>query len=235
MLHLCNVAIRISLDVRGMKKLIPVTAFTLLCVLVYAQRYKFELAAEAAPSFGLVYGSGAKQITRQLPVVGFETGIGLRANMPKVAGLYTGVYIERKGFVWAMNATNAEGKPTTYKYHCEYHYVKVPLMLNATVGKKVQFFLNAGGYVAALFRIHVYLKELNIDNVNPGGYQYVDAGICGGLGLKVPYKGWVFSFEARNSTGFLKVIKNTETKDAVFNTSTSALIGVAYSFKQWKK
>jgi len=74
-----------------------------------------------------------------------------------------------------------------------------------------------------------------VDNVNPGGYQYVDAGVCAGLGLKVPYKRWQFSFEARNSTGFLKVVKNTEQKDAVFNTNTSLLVGAAYSFKQWKK
>lgn len=213
----------------------PLTALILLYTLTYAQRYKFELAAEGGPLFGLIYGPGAKQITRQLPMVGFETGLGLRANLPKVAGIYTGVYVERKGFVWAMNATDAEGKPATYKYQCEYHYVKIPLMINATVGKKVQFFVNAGGYVAALFRIHIHLKELRIDHVNPGGYQYVDAGICGGVGLKVPYKRWVFSLEARNSTGFLQVIKNTEAKDAFYNTSNSALVGVTYSFNRWQK
>lgn len=232
-----NIRFRFSVVIYFMKHFstILIVVALLMHSSLHAQRYKFELAVEGGPSFGFVYGSGAKQITKQLPMIGFETGIGLRANMPKVAGLYTGIYVERKGFVWAMDATNTDGKPVTYKYQCEYNYVKVPLMVNARVGKKVQFFVNAGGYVAALFRIHVHLKELNIDNVNPGGYQYVDAGICAGIGLKVPYKRWMFTLEARNSTGFLKVVKNTETKDAVFNTNTTALVGIAYSFNRWKK
>ncbi len=108
-------------------------------------------------------------------------------------------------------------------------------MLNVQVGSKAQFFINAGGYVAALFRIHLHLKEMKIDNVNPGGYQYVDAGFCGGAGVRIPFKRFVFSLEARNSTGFMKVIRNTEANDAIFNTNSSVLLGIAYSFRAWKE
>lgn len=165
-------------------------------------------------------------------MIGFETGIGLRFNTLKVAGIYTGVYVERKGFVWSMNTTDySTGKQVNYRYRSEYHYVKIPVMLNLQAGKKVQFFVNVGGYVAALFRIHLHLKEMKIDHVNPGGYQYVDAVWFGLLVALL----MVFSFEARNSTGFMKVVKNTETKDAIFNTSSSVLVGIAYSFRPWKQ
>lgn len=212
-----------------------VIAGLLLYYPLFGQRYKLELSAEGGPSFGLVYGAGAKQLEKQLPMIGFETGIGVRVHMPKVIGIYTGLFTERKGFVLGLNVVDAVGNAVTYKYNCEYHYVKIPLMINATLGKKVLFFVNAGGYVSALFRIHIYLKELGVDNVNPGGYQYVDAGICTGAGIKVPYKRWMFGLEGRNSTGFLKIIKNTEPRDAIFNTNTSVLLSVAYSFAQWKK
>lgn len=206
------------------------------CFTAHAQRYQFELAAEAGPGFSYVYGKGAKQMEKQNPLLGFSAGIGLRFNTPKVAGIYTGIYIERKGFEWPIPSMNSEGKPITYSYKAMYHYVTIPVMLNATVGKKVQFFVNAGGYVSALFRIHLQQKELNINNVNPGGYQYVDAGFCGGIGLRVPVlKRLIFSLEARNTTGFRKIVKNTESKDAIHNTATSFILGIAYSFKPWKK
>jgi len=210
--------------------------FLLVSFITNAQRHQFELAVETGPGFSYIYGAGAKQLQKQNPLLGFSTGIGLRFNTPKVAGIYTGIYIERKGFEWPIPITNSEGKPVSYSYKAMYHYVTIPVMLNVTIGKKVQFFVNAGGYVSALFRIHLQQKELMIDNVNPGGYHYVDAGFCGGIGLRIPVlKRLIFSFEARNSTGFLKVVKNTESKDAFYNTSTSFMVSLAYSFKPWKE
>jgi len=216
-----------------MKKIYTFLLFV-LPVLLFAQRYQFELAPEVGPGFSYIYGAGAKQLQKQNPLLGFNAGIGLRLNTSKVAGIYTGVYIERKGFDWPISLTASDGKPATYHYKAMYHYVTIPVMLNATVGKKVQFFVNAGGYVSALFRIHIVQKEMQIDHVNPGGYQYVDAGFCGGIGLRIPViQRLIFSLEARNNTGFMKVIKNTESKDAFYNTSTSFMVGIAYSFKPW--
>ncbi|HLP52982.1 MAG TPA: outer membrane beta-barrel protein [Chitinophagales bacterium] len=212
--------------------------FLLLTLPVFAtaQHYKFELAAEAGPGVSCIYGSGAKQLQKQNPLVGYSAGLGLHFNTPKVVGIYTGVYVQRKGFEWPIPALASDGRAMTYRYQALYHYVTIPVMLNATVGKKVQFFVNAGGYVSALFRIYLQQKELGIDNVNPGGYQYVDAGFCGGMGLRVAVlKRLIISVEARNSTGFMKVVKNTEAKDAFYNTSTSFSVGLAYSFKPWKK
>ncbi len=202
---------------------------------INAQRYKFELAIEAGPGFSYIYGDGATQLKKQNPLLGFSSGIGFRFNALKVVGVYTGIYVERKGFNWPIESMNSDGHPVIYSYKAEYHYVTIPVMLHAEVGKKVKFFVNAGGYVSALFRIHLNQKELHIDNVNPGGYQYVDAGFCGGVGIRVPVlKRLIFSLEMRNSTGFMKVVKNTEAKDAIHNTSTSFMLGIAYSFKPWK-
>jgi len=175
-------------------------------------------------------------LQKQNPLLGYSTGIGFRFNTPKIAGIYTGIYVERKGFEWPIPSLSSEGKSTILNYKALYHYITVPVMLNVTVGKKVQFFVNAGGYISALFRIHLQQKDLGIDNVNPGGYHYLDAGFCGGIGFRVPViKRLIFSLEARNSTGFLKVVKNTESKDAFYNTSTSFMVSLSYSFKPWKE
>lgn len=194
--------------------------------------WRTELAAEGGPGFSYIYGAGAKQLKKQSPLLSYTTGIVVRVNTPKIAGIYTGIYVERKGFDWPIALPTTDGQSKTLHYHAQYNYVTIPVMINATVGKKVQFFVNAGGYVSALFRIHIVQKELGINNINPGGYHYVDAGFSGGLGLRVPFaKGFVFSLEARNSTGFLKVVKNTEKKDAFYNTNTTFIAGIAYSFK----
>ncbi|HRG89528.1 MAG TPA: outer membrane beta-barrel protein [Chitinophagales bacterium] len=217
-----------------MRKLLLLLLTVSIGIATQAQttRYRFELAAEGGPGFSYIYGAGAKQLKKQSPLLSYTTGLGLRYNTPKVAGIYTGVYIERKGFDWPIAGATADGKSKTLHYYAQYNYVTIPVMINATVGKKVQFFVNAGGYVSALFRIHTFQKELGINNVNPGGYQYVDAGFSGGVGLRVPFaRGFVFSLEARNSTGFMKVIKNTERKDAFYNTNTTFIAGIAYSFK----
>ncbi len=202
---------------------------------VKAQRCQFELAAEAGPGFSFIYGPGAKKVQKQGPLLGYQAGIGLRFNTPKVVGIYTGIYVTRKGFDWPIESTSEKGEPVTNHYKSIYNYVTVPVLLNATVGKKVQFFVNAGGYVSGLFRIQLVQKEMGVNYINPGGYQYVDAGFCGGLGLRVPVlKHLIFSLEARNSTGFLKIVKNTEGKDAIYNTSTVFMFGIAYSFRPWK-
>lgn len=219
-------------------KQLPLFLLSLLfTTCMYGQTYPFEVAAEGGPAFSYVWGKGSRQIKNQKPMVGFQTGLAFRYHSPKVLGIKTGIYVERKGFVLPLETLNGEGKDVTYRYQSQYHYITVPLLLSATVGRRVQFFVNAGGYVSGMFRIHVFLKELKIDNVNPGGYQYVDAGFAGGMGLRVPLlqQRLVLALEARNQTGFLKVVKNTEAKDALHNTSTSFIFSVAYAFNSKKK
>jgi hypothetical protein len=208
----------------------------LLCLLandVLSQSYKFELAAEAGPGFGYVWGKGSNSIKNQKPILSYIVGIGLRFNAPKFFGLHTGVYVERKGFVVPIAFTNKDKNDVIYKYQSQYNYVTIPILCNLSFGKKIKGYLNLGGYVGALFRSHIFLKELDISHVNPGGYQYVDAGIASGLGLKLPIKRWLIGLEARNNTGFIKVVKNTDPKDAIKNTNTLFLVSVAYSFKPW--
>lgn len=217
-----------------MRKLLLLLLTVSIGIVAQAQttRCLAELAAEGGPGFSYIYGAGAKQLKKQSPLLSYSTGIAVHINTPKVAGLYTGIYVERKGFDWPIAGATADGESKTLHYRAQYNYVTIPVMINATVGKRVQFFVNAGGYVSALFRIHIVQKELGINNINPGGYHYVDAGFSGGLGLRVPFaNGFVFSLEARNSTGFLKVVKNTEKKDAFYNTNTAFMAGIAYSFK----
>ncbi|MDZ4845739.1 MAG: outer membrane beta-barrel protein [Chitinophagales bacterium] len=173
---------------------------------------------------------------RQLSLPSFQTGIAMRFNTPKIVGFSTGIYVERKGFRIPVEMPVSDAQTLTYYYCTHYNYVTIPLMLNATVGHKAQFFVQAGGFVSVLFRIHVFCEELDFDGTNPGGYQYVDAGFAGGVGLKVPVKErLILSLEARNTTGFRQIIKNTESKDAINNTNTTFLIGIGYAFRQWKK
>jgi hypothetical protein len=220
-------------------KLFYTIAIATLCICfkpAVAQRYAFELAVEGGPGFANIYGPAAKQIKNQQSLLAYQAGIGLRFNTPKVVGIYTGIYVTRKGFDWPLKTTSRRDEEVTYHYKLMYNYVTVPVMVNITVGKKVQFFINAGGYVSGLFKIHLQQKELGLNYVNPGGYQYVDAGFCGGLGLRVPVlKRLIISLEACNSTGFLTVTKKPLKDEAFYNTSTCVMVGLAYSFKPWKE
>jgi hypothetical protein len=215
-----------------------ITFIFVIAMLVEAksQTNKYEVGAYGGAGFSYIYGKGAKQLKKQNPLLGYSAGVGITFNMPKVAGIHIGVITEQKGFEWPIETMNGDGKPITYSYKARYHYVSFPVNLRLSAGKKVQFFASMGGYVSVLFRIRLLQKELMIDHVNPSGYQYADAGFCGGVGLRFNFiKHFSISIEARNSTGFMKVIKNTEPKDAIFNTSTSFIAGIAYCFKPWKQ
>lgn len=196
-----------------------------------SQTNKYEVGAYGGAGFSYIYGKGAKQLKKQNPLLGYSAGVGITFNMPKIVGIHIGVVTEQKGFEWPIETVNGDGKPIEYNYKARYHYVSFPVMLRLAVGRNVQFFASVGGYVSVLFRIRLLQKELMVDHVNPSGYQYADAGFCGGLGLRFNFiKQLSFSLEVRNSTGFMKVIKNTEPKDAIFNISTAFIVGVAYGF-----
>lgn len=209
--------------------------FSAVSQLAFSQHYKFELAAEGGPGFSRVWGEGSKQIENQVALPSFQTGIGMRFATPKVIGFTTGVYVERKGFRIPIEVPVSDAESVTYQYNTHYNYATIPLMLGATMGNKVQFFVQAGGFVSALFRIHIFCEELDFDGINPSGYQYVDAGFSGGMGIKVPVKErLIFSVEARNTTGFRQIIKNTESADVIKNTNTTFLFGVGYAFRKWE-
>lgn len=210
----------------------------LISLVIQAQSYQFELSAVAGPGFARVWGKPAKKELKEQEVIpSFHAGIGLQFNAPKIFSLRTGIFVERKGFVLPLEGIDKEGNPATYKYQSKYNYITVPLLLRFSVGKRVQFFAQAGGFVSALFRIQVQLKDLGLNQINPGGYRYVDAGFSCGLGLK----GYItprlsLSLEAINNTGFLSLIRNTESKDQQFkNNATHFLVSIAYSFIPWKE
>lgn len=211
--------------------------FLLSALSCYTQQYQFELSATAGPGFACIWGAPAKnEFKEQQLIPSFHAGIGLQFNARKIFSLRTGVFVERKGFTLPISSFDKDGNTVIYKYQSKYNYVTIPLLLRFSIGKRIQFFAQAGGFVSALFRSHIQLKELGLNQINPSGYRYVDAGFSGGLGLK----GYItprlsLSFEVINNTGFMPIIKNTQNKEQhLKNNSTNFLFSIGYAFIEWK-
>ena len=203
--------------------------------MIFAQQNKLAIGIEGGP--GLIHFRSNSSMWFNHRTMGYAGALTVQYNLNKVFALRTGLGLYRKGSQTDdITITDDAGKilgVTQFNYY--FDYATLPVLLRASIGKKVHYFVNAGAYFGYLTRVHFIAKEsFGRPNISSGNemskYQHFDAGLATGFGLELPIKNkLLLSLELRNNTGLYNIYK-TNPIYTLNTRSTNVLIGVAYRF-----
>ena len=203
----------------------------------YGQTNKFDIGIEGSPS--LIFLRGINTIDKLIkPTIGFSGGLFFQYNFKKVVSLRTNIAFERKGFTFPIQRTDSNGNLLgEFTANSNYDYMTLPILVRATFGDRVQFFVNAGPYFGYLIKQTFVSKGDNIPTVTDNQTSLTkrfDTGISTGLGLSVPIKTkFAFSFEVRNNLGLYNVNAMPAPNNSTNKTSsTSLILGFNYKLGQ---
>lgn len=203
----------------------------------HAQTNKFDIGVEGGPSLISLRGN---TIIDQFhaSTAGFSGGFSFQYNFQKVISLRTNIAFERKGSVLTSPVVdilgNSLGEASTYS---NFEYLTLPILVRATFGKKIQFFVNAGPYFGYLIQQNFVTKGKNLPTTKSEDKSIVkqfDTGISTGVGISVPIKTkFAFSFEVRNNLGLYNVSSRPVINSGTIKTnSTNFLFGFTYKLGQ---
>ncbi|MEO6903030.1 MAG: porin family protein [Bacteroidia bacterium] len=203
----------------------------------YGQTNKFYIGVDGGPS--LIFLRGSKVIdNHQKSAIGFSGGLFFQFNFKNVISLRTNVAFERKGGKFTAPATDNNGTSIGELTACSsIDYLTLPVLVRATFGNKIQYFINAGPYFGYLLRDRVVVKGDNILTFI-GDYtasdKRFDTGISTGLGLSVPLnKNLAVSFEIRNNLGLYNISAYPIDNNGTIKTnSTNGLFSFTYKLGQ---
>lgn len=201
-----------------------------------AQNSMFDLGLEGGPNLSTML------ISSSIPGLDFDPnpaiygsgGFIFQYNFKNFLSLKTGLSYQRKGY--QINNTffsDVSGNVIgTGKISSRFDYLTFPVLVKASFGKKVSFFVNAGPYVGYLLaktdRMKMNKQEtIYKDDLNYSGFNRWDFGIASGVGIAIPIRTyWVISVEARNYSGLMDITKPSTTK--WLTNTTDLRVGVAY-------
>lgn len=206
---------------------------------VVGQQNKFTLGVELGPSRNYLYGGYFTTINgaTDKPAYYFSSGLSLQYNLPRVFSFRTGLLYEEKGDVIRGNYFDLVNPGyTTYTYKCHLNYLTIPLLVRATFGKKISYFINAGGFASFLRNATapawVPGYFIPVSQPSMAFFHSVDYGLTLGIGLGVPVGPKMsLSLEARNNLGLSNVSTLRIFSDHPIRTgSTVLLLGISYKF-----
>jgi hypothetical protein len=168
--------------------------------------------------------------------IGFTGGVSFQYNFGTVLSLKTNLFIERKGAVIkniAIVDNNANVISRNATFHEHYDYLTLPILVRASLGKKVRFFLNTGPYFGFLIKQTIKLEgagtaDRKMDNTK--NVNRFDTGLATGLGTYTPLgKKLAFTLEFRHNLGLYNVSKISYVDGGSLKmNSTAILVGLAY-------
>jgi len=218
-----------------MKKL-----FTLIFILglisnTFSQTKHFDIGLEGGA--GLVFLRGNDFIKLHYkPTVGISIGISFQYSFSNNFALRSGLAYERKGGRFMVLAEQS-GVTEEIKGHSNYDYLTLPVLIRASIGKKIKYFANTGFYIGGLVR---QTLEYNSDGVvfkvprfdNTINDKLFDFGLVLGAGVYIPIKEQFFlSAEIRDDLGLTNTSKVPIMNNGkIKNNSTKLLICFGYRF-----
>lgn len=193
----------------------------------YAQTSRFNLGFEGGPNLASLRGSQGVSQPEIGALWGLSGGVFLQYNCQSRFSLRTNVSYEKKGFAYRSSGMSVRNSELDQQLD----YLTLPLLLRATFGQRVQFFVNAGPYVGYLLRSSsVFQEGPNTFRSRDEFYQAFDAGLSTGIGISLPFATrWAASAEVRNNLGLVNVSALPIVGGGALRTnSTQLLLGVGY-------
>lgn len=206
-----------------------------------AQNSMFDLGLEGGPNLSTVLIKSTLYDFDPAPAIYWSGGAIFQYNFKNFLSIKTGFSYQRKGFqlndiLFVDNSGNSLA--VKGKFNTRLDYITFPVLVKASFGKKVQFFVNAGPYAGYLLQKTDRTKFNNSsstqkEDLNNSGFNRWDFGIAGGVGIAVPIRTfWVITVEARNYSGILDIATSSKTQ---WRTNTTDLrVGVAYKLGFYK-
>jgi hypothetical protein len=203
----------------------------------FGQTNKFDIGVEGSPTLTFLRGNAFIDKYHK-STMGFTGGLSFQYNFKKIISLRTNIAFERKGSVLTSQTTDIIGNPLgEITTNTNFDYLTFPILVRATFGKKIQYFVNAGPYFGYLIKQTFVSKRDNIPPIisdNTSLDKRFDTGISTGLGFSVPIKTkFAFSFEVRNNIGLYNVSAVPVANNGTIKTnSTNFLFGFTYKIGQ---
>lgn len=201
----------------------------------YGQTNKFESGIEGGPSLIMLKGNDYVDY-RNSPTIGFSGRLFSQYNFKKIISLRTNLAFERKGSIAKSYPVDEYGNSFgSVQTKSNFDYMTIPLLVRATFGRRVLFFINAGPYLGYLLNQSDISKGENVPKTktdNTSSFKRFDFGVSAGLGLLVPIEqNFALSFEARNNVGYYNVSDVPVINGGSIETvSTNFMFGFVYKF-----
>nr|WP_294862665.1 porin family protein [uncultured Fluviicola sp.] len=206
---------------------------------LHAQSNRYDWGIEGGPNFSTLIIKNNFFLDPKPAVFG-SGGFIFQYNTKKILSFKTGFSYQRKGYqssdlTFTDNAGNYIG---TGKSVSTMDYITLPLLVKASFGKKVKFFVNAGPYGGFLLaKTDRFKLSGHNDQVSKNDFAYTkrwDFGFAGGIGVAIPIKkAWMISVEARNYSGIINIntasfflLPGNATKS--YTNTTDLRVGVVY-------
>ena len=210
---------------------------------LHAQNSMFDLGLEGGPNLSTILVNSNLYDFDPEPAIFGSGGFIFQYNFKNFLSLKTGFSYQRKGYqLTDIPFSDASGNMLgTGKTSSRLDYLTFPVLVKASFGKKVNFFVNAGPYAGYLLKktdrtkingsSTTYTDDLSY---NYNGMNRWDFGIAGGIGIAIPIRTyWVISVEARNYSGLLDIAESNNTK--WLTNTTDLRVGVAYKLGFYKE
>jgi hypothetical protein len=221
-----------------MKRIITVLSFTFLSVGLFAQN-KILLGFEGGGGIRYLYGNWIAD--KENPILGGSAGLTFQYNLSKIFSFKTGISYDRKGWGQLITITDNQGNnsyKTTAKFN--FDYIIVPLLIKASFGNKIKYFVNTGPYFGYLINSSRFISGEGFrpdknNDIDEGELLKSDFGLSTGLGLCYPInEKFNISLEIRNNYG-LKNLNSGKYSNVntwpFYASSTNILLGVNYILK----
>jgi len=165
---------------------------------------RFALSLEGGPSYTHIHGNSANSDYLK-PILGGFGGIAFQYSFLDKLSFKTGIAYERKGADLLVNSIMLN-----YTFH--FDYLTIPLLIKASIGKKLRFLVSAGPYFSYLINqtyINNHYYPYNFEYPIPDQSTYenankLDFGIIGCIGIEVRIKNqYALSLEVRDHYGLV--------------------------------
>lgn len=223
-MHLCN---------HHKMKCLFFAAALLLSTITYSQQNRITLGVEGGISVANLSTDDTNYKDVFESRTGYAAGLAFQYNFPKVLSLRTGIMYELKGTFFPTDSASAAANPSaTVDALQQIDYLTVPLLLRATFGNKINFFINGGPYWAMLLkRTLIFEAAANYagEEVDlTDDTEKTEFGISAGLGVSAVFnERIVISIEGRNNLGMTDISSGS---DELKTRTILILAGVAFKF-----
>lgn len=202
----------------------------------------FDLGLEGGPNLSTIFMKSALFNVNPKPAIYGSGGFIFQFNFKNFLSLKTGVSYQRKGYqlkdLLFVDGSTGNMIYENGKLSTRLDYLTFPVLVKASFGKKVSFFVNAGPYVGYLLQKTDRTKingstTTDQTDLSTSGLNRWDFGVAGGIGIAIPIRTfWVISVEARNYSGLMDITKPSTTE--WLTNTTDLRVGVAYKLGFYK-
>lgn len=217
-----------------MKKYFITAALVFISILSFSQQNKLTVGILGGTSTSFLYGFETLFPVNYKPITTASAGLFIQYNFPKTISILSGLSFETKGNKYTFSIADSHGNRVgSVKIRSLYNYMTIPLLVKASFGKKVCFFVEGGGFASYLINASSHASGSSVNDPKTditSNYKRADAGLAFGLGVTLPVTEKInISLEARDNVGLLNIADfQMSNNDAIKTNSTNFLVSIGY-------